>query len=58
MKRFAAKGRFGAASAAVLAAGCASYDDMGSTSSYVIGALFVIVGLALAAALVISLNEG
>ena len=51
LKRFAP-------AALALVAGCAGPYDDPSTSTYVLGTIFVIIGIALGAALIMSLNEG
>jgi hypothetical protein len=56
MKRLARKLRGAIPSACVLAAGCAHYGDT-STSAYVMGTIFLLVGLALGVALIFSLNS-
>lgn len=56
MKRLARKARGAVPAASVLAAGCAHYGDT-STSAYVMGTLFIIIGLAVGVALIMSLNS-
>ena len=44
--------------ALALLAGCAGPYDEPTTSTYVLGTIFVIIGIALGVAVVMSLNEG
>lgn len=55
MKRFA---RRWAPSLLALSAGCAGPYDEPGTSTYIVGTIFLILGVIAGAALIMSLNEG
>ena len=54
MRRIALRSRMGLLGAAVLAAGCAGPYDKPTTSTYIIGGIFVLLGLVLAYELIVS----
>ena len=58
MKSIPHRLRRAAAASMALFAGCAGPYDEPTTSTYVLGTIFVIIGVALGVALIISLNEG
>jgi hypothetical protein len=58
MKRALKRWRLAAGASAVLAAGCAGPYDDPTTSTYILGTIFIIIGVAAGVMLIMDLNDG